>query len=83
MSDGRTLRAVWSHWHNSQLSRGEEMYMKLQSPKKRDQKDNQKDPKAMKKARHTKEKKRNGKMMEKTQTGPNNPLSRPSLCDPC
>lgn len=35
MSDGRTLRAVWSHWHNSQLSRGEEMYMKLQSPKKK------------------------------------------------
>ena len=65
MSDGRTLRAVWSQWHNSQLSREKEIYMKLQSPKKRDQKEtNQKDPKAMKKARHTKEKKRNGKMME-------------------
>ena len=48
MSDGRTLRAVWSHWHNSQ-SRGEEMYMKLQSPKKRPERDHQKDPKAMKK----------------------------------
>lgn len=48
MSDGRTLRAVWSHWHNSQ-SRGEEMYMKLQSPKKRPERDHQKDPKAKKK----------------------------------
>lgn len=81
MSDGRTLRAVWSHWHNS-CSEGRKH--EIAKPNNRDQKETNKNrPQSDEKARHTKEKKRNGKMMEKTQTGPNNPLSRPSLCDPC
>ena len=54
----------------------------IAKPKKKTRKRPPKRPKSDEKA-HTKEKKRNGKMMEKTQTGPNNPLSRPSLCDPC